>query len=103
MTGRGDLSKKMSEKPDFFFVYRSKTRLRRVQESMRREAPYAAPWAVRDEPGLYGYLRGVIYTLVGLYAGGMCYLVQWSDLAQSQSRGSPKEKPRLLRPILALI
>ena len=34
-----------------------------------REAPRAAPWAIWDDPGLYGYLQGVIYTVVGLAEG----------------------------------
>ena len=53
-----------------------------------REAPRAAPWAIWDDPGLYGYLQGVIYTVVGLASGGAGSLIERFDLAQSQSRTS---------------
>ena len=31
-----------------------------------REAPWAAPWAVRDDPGLSGYLHDALCTIRGL-------------------------------------
>ena len=36
------------------------------QRSVRRLAVSAPPWAVWDDPGLYGYLQGMIRTVEGL-------------------------------------
>ena len=56
----------------------------------RREALCALPWAVWDDPRLSGYLYGAICTVRCLNNGGGGPLIEWFDLAKSQSQKSVK-------------
>ena len=58
--------------------------------AMRREALCALPWAVWDDPRLSGYLHGAICTVRCLNNGGGGPLIEWFDLAKSQSQKSPQ-------------
>jgi len=61
-----------------------------ANSATRREAPCAPPWAVWDDPRLSGYLHGAICTVRCLNNGGGGPLIEWFDLAKSESQKSVK-------------